>query len=129
MSTNNDNTTTQNEVIAAGHKQLTVEELTKVISNNTVTGDYFYNKQWRLYRSYANPNGEIQGENDLGSFVEGTWVINEDASLTLEWDGYWDDWTGVAYFFEDKIKFYDTTSKKWRTTYTKIEAGELDLEL
>jgi len=129
MQTNRDNLTTREEVVKDGCKILTAQELKEIVSGNTVTGDYFYNNEWRLYIAYSTPNGEIEGVNDLGSFVEGRWSIEEDGKYSVEWDGYWEDWSAYAFHVDGKIKFYDSTTDKWRTSYTKVEAGELPLEL
>ena len=129
MNFNNDNLTTQQEVITQGHTRLTQEELIAISSNKTITGHYYYNNQWRRYMSYTNPNGEIEGINDLGTFEKGRWSVNTDGLYSVNWARYWENWSAYAYRVGTDIKFYDTTTQKWLTTFNNIVKGELPLEV
>ena len=124
-----DHTLTRDTIISQRHKQLTIQELKELSSNKTVRGDYFYNNEWRLYICYSNEDGTVEGENDLKSFNEGRWSVNDDGGYSVEWDGYWEDWTGFAYHVDGEIMFFDSTTGKWRTTYTKVVEGEEPLEV
>jgi len=119
--------TTEQNLIDDGYKKLTNEQLHELLVDKTVWGDFEY-KGWRKFISYINPDGTIEGLNDWDSNVEGHWIIQND-SLTFDWDGYWIDWTGNAYEVDGEIKFYDVETNLWMSSFTKIEDGELPLEL
>ncbi len=117
--TRRDMNTTEQIMINGGHHQLSGEELEQRIVGKTIRGDYY---NGRKYVSYSNSDGTVQGINDLGSHVRGVWSVNnEDSTFTVEWDGYWDNWTGRAYEVEGTIQFYDTTTRLWRTTFNSFD--------
>lgn len=119
--------TTEKMIIENGYNQLSGEDLKLRIVGKTHWGDYY---NGRKYIGYIDHDGTMEGKNDLGSHVIGKWSINtEDKTITVEWDGYWDNWTGRAYDIDGEIKFYDTTTLKWRTTFKKYKNGRISLEL
>jgi hypothetical protein len=122
-----DHSLTQETIISQGHQRLSKQELETLTINKTVWGDYYYNNEWFLYVSYINQDGTMQGENDLESYNEGRWKINQDGSYTVEWDGYWEDWTAFVYSVDGELMFFDTTTEKWRTTFTKLVEGDVGL--
>ena len=122
ITTRRDVNTTEKMIIEDGYHQLSSEELEQRIVGKTVRGDYY---NGRIYVSYADSDGTIEGVNDLGSHITGTWSINkEDNTFTVEWDGYWDNWTGRAYDVQGKIQFYDSTTFLWRTTFNSIDDAQ-----
>ena len=118
--------TTKSDLIAKGYTALTKEELLEYISNTTVIGDYAYNGH-RVYKSFMNANDQVTGKNDWGSYEEGRWSIDKNGLLSVSWEGYWEEWTGVAFKVDDAIKFYDIQTGRWRTTFNHIKKGEHDL--
>jgi hypothetical protein len=120
--------TSKDDLLSLGHTPLTKEELLALISNTTVIGDYEYNGH-RVYKSFMDANGEIESKNDWGSHVFGRYTIDDNGVFNVEWDGYWDAWSGVAFLIEDEIKFYDVKTGKWRTTFNTITQGKRDLEV
>ncbi len=109
-----------------GFKQLTGKELTERIADKTIKGSYF---NGRIYAGYIYKDGTIEGKNDLGSFVTGKWFVNSiEKTFSVEWDGYWDNWTGRAYEVNDEIKFYDTTTLNWRTTFNNFEKRKTNIK-
>lgn len=74
-------------------------------------------------------DGNIEGQNNVGSYNEGGWQVNKNDSVSIEWDGYWEDWTGFAYEVGNEIMFFDTTTEQWKTTYILIEDGELPTDV
>ena len=122
ITTRRDVNTTEKMIIEDGYHQLSSEELEQRIVGKTVRGDYY---NGRTYVSYADSDGTIEGINDLGSHITGTWSINkEDNTFTVEWDGYWDNWTGRVYDVQGKIQFYDSTTFLWRTTFNSIDDAQ-----
>ena len=127
MKRNPDFNTTETMIIEGGYKLLSREELEQRIVGKTIRGDYY---NGRKYISFIDQNGTSEGKNDLGSHLVGKWSINtEDKTFTVEWDGYWDNWTGRAYDVDGEIKFYDTTTLRWRTTFKQFKDGKMPLEL
>jgi hypothetical protein len=120
--------TTKEDLLNLGHTPLTKEELSALITNTTVTGDYEYNGH-RVYKSFMDANGEIESKNDWGSHVFGRYTIDEEGLFSVEWEGYWDAWSGVAFLIGSEIKFYDAKTGKWRTTFNTITQGRYDLEV
>ncbi len=95
--------------------------------NKTIRGEYYIG---RIYISYLDEDGNVEGENDLGKHVFGKISINmNDNTLTTKWDGYWDNWTGRAYDVNGEIKFFDTTSLQWRTTFKTFEEGKQTIKV
>ena len=83
-----------------------------------------------LHIALSDKDGNMEGKNDLGSHLIGKCTFNtEDNTFSVEWDGYWDTWTGRAYDVDGEIQFFDSTTSRWRTTFKKVEAGKLSLEL
>ena len=120
--------TTKEDLLAKGYTPLTKQELKELISNTTVWGDYEY-RGHRRYKTFMDSKGAMEGKNDWGSTEFGIWDIDDNGCLTVEWEGYWEDWSGVAFKVEDEIKFYDIKSGKWRTTFHTIIKGEQRLEV
>ncbi len=119
---------TQLDVINQGHIKIDKIQLKNLLLNKTVTGTYEYNGH-RIFKSYLNPNGNVNGQNDLGSYEEGKFIINEDDTFSIEWDGYWENWTANVYKIDNKIKFYDIATNMWRTTFFDIQDAEQTLEV
>ena len=116
---------TEAMVIENGRRQLSGAELKEKVVGKTMHGDYLGG---RRYVSYMDENGTVDGTNDLGAYCAGTWSIDEDVNtLTVAWGGCWDDWTGRAYDVDGEIQFYDTTTQRWRTTFTHFEDGKVSL--
>ena len=116
---------TEPRIKKQGYKPLSGKELKKRIYNKTVRGEYFIG---RIYVTYIDDNGNMEGENDLGSHHFGKNIIDMDNdTLTTQWDGGWDNWTGKAYDVEGEIKFFDTTTLEWRTTFKSFEEGKRTL--
>ena len=107
---------------------LTKERLQALISNTTVTGDYEYNGH-RIYKTFMNENGEMEAKNDWGSHVFGHYSIDDEGYFSVSWDGYWDDWTGIAFETHKEIRFYNIEDGRWMTTFTDIAQGKQDLEV
>jgi len=120
--------TSKDDLLSLGHTPLTKEELLALIANTTVIGDYEYNGH-RVYKSFMDTNGGIESKNDWGSHVFGRYTIDDNGVFNVEWDGYWDAWSGVAFLIEGEIKFYDAKTAKWRTTFNAITQGKRDLEV
>ena len=105
-----------------GYKQLTGKELKERIYSKTVRGEYFTG---RIFVTYIDDKGNMEGENDLGSHHFGINIINmNNDTLTTQWDRGWHNWTGRAYDVEGEIKFFDTTTLEWRTTFKIFEEGK-----
>ena len=105
-----------------GYSQLSANELKGRIYNKTIRGEYFIG---RIFVAYIDNNGDMEGENDLGSHHFGKNIIDkEDDTLTTHWDRGWHNWTGRAYDVDGKIKFFDTTTLEWRTTFKTFEDGK-----
>ena len=120
--------TTKDDLINQGYKPLSKEALLELISNNTVRGDYEYSGH-RIYKTFMNANGEMEAKNDWGSDETGRWSVDNDGCISVAWEGYWEDWSGPAFKVGDEIKFYDSISGKWRTTFHQIMQGEQALEI
>jgi len=118
---------TESMIKEQGCVQLSAEELKERVFNKTVRGEYYIG---RIYVTYIDDKGEMEGENDLGRHVFGKALLNmKENTLTTEWDGYWDNWTGRAYDVNGEIKFFDTTSLQWRTTFKTIEQGKGEIKV
>ena len=110
-----------------GYTQLSAEELIARIYNKTIRGEYFIG---RIFVTYIDDKGNMEGENDLGSHHFGKNIIDMDNdTLTTQWDSSWHNWTGRAYDVAGEIKFFDTTSLEWRTTFKFFENGKKDLKV
>jgi hypothetical protein len=114
--------TTEPMIKEQGYNQLSAEELKKRIYSKTVKGEYFIG---RIYVVYIDDKGEMEGENDLGPHHFGINIIDiENDTLTTQWDNGWHNWTGRAYDVDGEIKFFDTTTLEWRTTFKTITEGK-----
>ena len=123
---NIDDGTTETMVVNDEYQQLSGDELKERITKKTIWGEYLYG---RKYISYVDNNGKLEGRNDIGSHHFGELTINlEDKTFTFKWDG-WDNWTGRAYDVNGEIKFYDSATSLWRTTFKKIEDRKMELYL
>ena len=129
MASKSDNTLTKQDMMNNAYKILNSEDLNKILSDTTITGKYFYNNTWYKFMVNSFANGTVEGQNNVGSYNEGRWQVNDDNSMSIEWDGYWEDWTAFVYEVNDEIMFFDMTTDKWRTTYTLIENGELPTDI
>jgi hypothetical protein len=119
---------TKDDLLNLGHIPLTKEALVTRIANTTVIGDYEYNGH-RIYKSFIDANGDIESKNDWGSHIFGHYTIKDNGHFSVEWDGYWDEWTGIAFEIAEEIKFYDIHTGKWRTTFHNILEGKHPLEV
>jgi len=124
-----DNTLTRQDMIDKSYKMLTKEEIQKTLSGTTITAKYFFNNSWYKAMTNSFADGTIEGQNNVASYNKGRWQVNEDDSLSLEWDGSWEDWSAFAYKVGDEIMFFDITTGLWRTTFSLIEAGTLATEI
>jgi hypothetical protein len=118
--------TNADSLLMKGYKPLTKIELTELISDTTVSGDYEYHGH-RRYKTFMNKNGTMVGSNDWGSLEKGQWSIYRNGYLCVMWDGYWENWIAKAFKIGEEIKFYDIESGEWRTTFNKIVKGEQSL--
>ena len=110
-----------------GYTQLSAEELIGRIYNKTIRGEYFIG---RIFVTYIDDKGNMEGKNDLGSHHFGKNIIDmKNDTLTTQWDSGWDNWTGRAYEVAGEIKIFDTTSLEWRTTFKFFENGKKDLKV
>ena len=110
-----------------GYKHLSAEELKKRIYNKTVKGEYFIG---RIFVTYIDDKGNMEGENDLGSHHFGKNIIDlKNDTLTTQWDTGWHNWTGRAYAVDDEIKFFDTNTLKWRTTFKTFKEGKGEIRV
>jgi len=117
--------TTEQMIKEEGYSQLSAKELMERISNKTVRGDYYIG---RRYVTFIDKDGNMEGENDLGSHRFGKCIIDFDTNtITTNWESGWDNWCGRAYDVNGEIKFYDTTTLLWRTTFKKFEEGKKTL--
>ena len=119
---------TKDGLLNLGHRPLSKEALLARIANTTVTGDYEYNGH-RRYKTFMSPDGEMEAKNDWGSHVFGRYTIDDDGYFSVSWNGYWDDWTGIAFKINHEIKFYNIEDGRWMTTFTDIAQGKQDLEV
>ncbi len=120
--------TTKEKMLQNGYVPLTKKALLNLISNTTVWGDYEYSGH-RKYKTFMDANGKMEAKNDWGSHVFGEWRVEEDGCLTVKWQGYWEDWTAIAFQVEREIKFYNIEDGQWQTTFYNIEQGRQDLEV
>ncbi len=119
--------TTEKIMIDSGYKLLSKEELELKIAGKTVQGEYLYG---RRYLTYCEENGGMEGKNDLGTHNFGKRTFDKNnQTITVKWDNGWDHWTGRAYDVDGEIKFYDSTTSKWRTTFKVFKEGKHSLEL
>ncbi|RUT78979.1 hypothetical protein [Ancylomarina longa] len=110
-----------------GYSQLSANELKERIFNKTVRGEYFIG---RIFVTYIDNKGNMEGVNDLGSHHFGKNIIDMDNdTLTTQWDSGWDNWTGRAYDVDGEIKFFDTSTLVWRTTFKFFENGKKKLKV
>jgi len=120
--------TNRDDLLDQGHRPLGQEELLRLISNNTVRGDYEYSGH-RIYKTFMDPNGEMEAKNDWGSEEFGSWSVDDAGRLTVSWKGYWEEWTAVAFRIEGEIKFYNIEDGSWQTTFHELLPGRQALDL
>lgn len=120
--------TTRDDLLNKGYTPLSKEELLELIANTTVSGDYEYSGH-RRYKTFMNANGEMEAKNDWGSDESGQWHIDDNGYFSVAWEGYWEDWTAVAFKVNDEIKFYNMEDGRWMTTFHTIIPGEHDLNV
>lgn len=129
METNTDNALTREEIVNQNHPRLTSEELRTLFSDTTTTARYFYANKWYIAKCNSFSNGFISGQNHVGTYDEGTWKVNnENHSVSLEWEGYWENWTAHVYKVNDEYIFFNTDNGTWRMTITSVEQGELAID-
>jgi len=122
---NPDFNTRETMIIEAGYCQLSGEELKERISQKTIRGEYY---NGRRYITFIDKNGNMEGKNDLGSHRFGKCSIDMNSStITTKWYSGWDNWTGRAYDVNGEIKFYDTITLNWRTTFKDFTDGRIAL--
>ena len=129
MITSRYNALTRDSIIQQGYQMLTAKEIEDIFAEATITARYFYSNSW--YKAVTNSyrDGRIEGENHVGSYNEGRWSVDKNThTLSLEWDGYWEDWTAVGYRVKDEFIFFDEESGKWRITLTLVEKGILTID-
>lgn len=118
---------TEARVIENGRFPLTGTALKEKVVGKTVRGDYLGG---RRYVSFMDADGTVDGLNDLGAYCVGKWSIDEEANtLTVAWNGCWDDWTGRAYDVDGTIQFYDCKTGLWRTTFMEFVEGRVSLRV
>jgi hypothetical protein len=127
MKQNTDFKTTEAMIIEKGYSQLSGKELKERISEKTISGDYY---NGRKYIIFIDKDGNMEGENDLGSHRFGKCFIDtNNNTITTKWESGWENWTGRAYDVDGEIKLYDTTTLKWRTTFKTFEEGKKTLRV
>lgn len=106
---------------------LTASDIEKSIIGKTIKGDW---ENARKYVCYMDPIGIAEGENDLGTHCIGKWVIDKYSNtFSVEWESYWDKWSGRVYNVEGKIVMFDGQTNKMRTSIHTIEDGRRELKL
>jgi len=124
-----DNNLTRESIIQQGYQMLTAKEIEDIFADATITARYFYSNSWYKAVTNSYSDGRIEGENHVGSYNEGRLSVNKNNNtLSLEWDGYWEDWTAVGYRVNDEFIFFDADSGKWRITLTLVEKGILPID-
>jgi len=126
MYTCNDNKLTKEDMLTQGYPVLIAKEIVDIFSNATITAKYYYANKWFLAKTNSYEDGRIEGENHVGSYNEGRWSVDEkENTLSLEWDGYGEDWTAYGYKVKDEYMFFNTDTGTWRITLSLIESGIL----
>ena len=130
MLTSNDNTLHVDDMLKENYPMLEAQTLKEIFIDATITARYYYANNWYKVKTNSFKNGEIEGQNHVGSYNEGRWSVNDkENSLSVEWDGYWEDWTGIAYKVKDEVMFYDWDTGNWRMTLTLVEQGIYSTEI
>ena len=125
----NQNTLTITDIINEGHKRLTAQEIKDIFNDATITVRYYYANRWYIAKSNSWSNQEIKGQNHVGTHDEGRWQVNDDDSLSIEWDGYWEDWRAFGYKVKNEWMFFDTQSGRWRITLMEVKKGISSTEI
>lgn len=124
MYTSTDNQLTKKDMLAQGYAMLTAKEIEKIFADSTITAMYYYGNKWFKAKTNSYENGKIEGQNHVGSYNIGRWNTNaKDNTLSLEWDGYWEDWTAYGYKVNDTFMFFNTNTGTWRITLNLVENG------
>ena len=119
-----DNTLTLDDMIKANHPMLNAQAIKQILTNATITARYYYADTWYIAKTNSFKSGEIEGENNAGTYDEGKWSVNEDDhTLSVEWNGYWETWTAAGYKVNDEYMFFDTDTGRWRITFIVVEKG------
>ncbi len=130
MSTSTNNTLTIDDMTAQNYQSLSAQEIKDIFSETTTTARYFYNNTWYMAATNSFQDGRIEGQNNVGSYNEGRWSVDEEKhTLSLEWDGYWEDWTARGYKVDNEFMFFNTNNGKWRITLIFVEKGILSTDL
>ncbi len=117
--------TKSDAVIAAGHKQLSHNEIYKKLADKTIWGEYLYGFR---FISYFSPNGTMEGKNHVGSHNHGEWKTDKHSnSISVKWDNGWDATTTHVYEVDGILKFYDSNTRLWRQNISKFAEGEQPL--
>ncbi len=85
-----------------GYKRLTAQAIKAIFADTTITARYYYANKWYRAKTNSFANGEIEGQNQVGAYNVGRWQANDDDSLSIEWDGYWEDWRAFGYRVENE---------------------------
>ena len=110
---------TEKDAIEGGYHQLSGIELHERMVDKRIHGDYIMGYRF-VTQVYA--NGEVEGVNDVGTYDQGTWMIDkENHTLTLKWKNGWIDTVTRAYDINGNIEFFDVNSGSWRTNFKKTE--------
>ncbi len=65
----------------------------------------------------------MEGVNNVGCRNSGEWLVDRDSNtMTVKWDNGWDHTTTRAYDVDGEIKFYDSDTGIWRTTFQKLSS-------
>ncbi|MBA1438767.1 MAG: hypothetical protein FAF05_07285 [Epsilonproteobacteria bacterium] len=123
-----DNTLTRDIIAAQGHMMLSAKEIQDIFIQATITARYLYHNTWYIAKTNSYKDGRIEGQNNVGSYNKGRWSVDTtNNTLSLEWDGYWEDWTAIGYKVNDEFMFFDEDSGKWRITLILVEKGILPI--
>ncbi len=119
---------TKEDWLQKGYQPLNGKSLKNLIVDTTVTGDYEYNGH-RIYKTYLGKEGTMEATNDWGNHLFGRYTVDKHGHFSVFWDGYWDEWTGIAFHTEKALRFYHIESGEWITTFHTILQGRHNLEI
>jgi hypothetical protein len=111
--------TTEKLVIEAGHSPLSSAVISKTMIDKTLLGDYGYLFKFAVT---IDDHGRMEGKNNAGAHQFGQCVIANN-TISVNWDGSWDNTTCRAYAVDGMIKLFDVETGEWRTTFTKVIDG------
>lgn len=106
-------------VIDKENLPITAKTIKEKILNKTICGDYCIG---RTFEMFIDNECNMRGTNDKGFQDFGKCFIDfENNTLSTKWNIGWDNWTGRGYLINDEIKFFDGTTREWRTTFKQID--------